>query len=181
MKRTPKILLVAYLATSILFAKDVFLVDTSGSLNKEDTRKEIKKLVKKYLESSNDVIAFSNKTYSVFHENDLKFKGGTELSKALAKATSYSFVILLTDGVPDSIALTIKEAKNLKSNGTKICSVFISSNKTAVPNVLKTISDKVFSTNQIEKVLELCNSRVKEKLIGSTALKIQIDEHKYDF
>ena len=177
-----KILIIAiYLTTNLLNAKDLLLVDFSVSLDTYNTKKQIKSVVKRYLRTSNDILAFNDKVFPILNSENLKFGGGTALSKGLSRATNYSYIILLTDGIPNDEKATVKEAERLKKQGSKICSVYITNKKKSIPNVLKTISDKVFATREIKQVFELCNSRIKKELIGKTALKIQINPNKYDF
>lgn len=182
MKKILKIVM-ALCLTINLNGEDLLLVDTSGSLEGYSTENKIKQVVRSYLDTSNTVLAFNDDVYMVKSQDDLDFRGGTKLSDALIKVASMDveYLILLTDGEPNSKTDTLLAFKKLQTNNVKVCSVYISNDSKNVPEVLKQISDQIFVTSQIDQVFELCNSSVRDELIGKTAVIKQVDVNKYVF
>ena len=163
-----------------LFAKELLLVDTSGSVASHTT--EVTQMVRNYLKTHRNVLAFSSKPYFVKSEKDLEFGGSTALSLALDEIEpigSNFYITIVTDGEPDNSTKTIKSAQRLKKLGVKICAVYVNNNFN-VPDVLSAIADKTFSVNQFSKAIHEC-SAIKDELIGVEAVHKHVDINKYQF
>ena len=163
-----KSLVISILLSSLVFADDILLLDTSGSLSTPQVQKEITDIARIHIDLGKDVLGFSDNVYPIDSLQDVKFGGNTNLSAGLkeAYASNYDYVVLVTDGEPNSNEKTIQEAKLLKESGVKICSVFIS-DQSRVPLVLAKISDEIFFTSDIKESLKLCNADVRERLLSS--------------
>ncbi len=163
-----KTLITLAVATSLAFAGDLLLLDTSGSLSTPAVQSEIKDIAQHNLDKNQDVLGFSDNVYAVNTVEDVVFGGGTNLSAALsqANALNYDYVVLVTDGEPNNEMKTLHEANLLKENGVKICSVFISVDN-RVPLVLAKISDEIFYTQDIKESLNLCSNAVRDRLLNA--------------
>jgi len=183
MKTIAKTIIIICLTTSFINAGDLLLIDSSGSMDRRSIKKPIKEMVKSYLNTSNEVLAFNDDVYTVKDKNDLVFKGGTALSKALEHIYSLDigYVVLVTDGIPDSETKTLLASKKLREKDVKICSVYLTNSSGSTPTVLEQISNQLFSTNEIDQVFKLCTSAVKKKLISGLAVQKRVDTHKFDF
>lgn len=180
---TTKNLSVLLVATTLFANNDsVFLVDTSGSMSKKVIRTKVAKVVDTYLKNDVAVIGFNSVAYDVFNVKDLKFKGNTLLGKALKKSIhhSISYIVIMTDGNPSDKEETLNNAKVLKEQGVKICSIYISENKNKAPKILTDISDAIFVTNDIGKIKKLCGNETRNRLLGKEAVYKVFDETKYN-
>jgi len=162
-----------------LQAKDMLLVDTSGSV--EPSAQEVKNMVHKYLRTNKNVLAFASKPYFVQEEGDLVFGGGTALSLAFEKVKSMGvdFLIVVTDGMADNPAKAIAMAKKLKNNGVTICGVYVSENL-EIPEEFAKIADKTFAVNQFNQAVKHCTD-IREDLMGKEATHKTVDADKYLF
>jgi hypothetical protein len=165
-----------------LSGKELLLIDTSGSMRTDRAMSGVKKIVKEYqLTQQGTIWGFNSDLYTVNSISDLDFTGGTVLSVPLQKAydEKYKFITIVSDGEPLSIHNTKLAAKSLRTNGVKICSVYITADN-KVPPILKEMSDAVFSTSDITKVFELCSETVKSSLLGRSAVKKQINNSQFN-
>ncbi|MDA7817976.1 hypothetical protein N9A28_07285 [Sulfurimonas sp.] len=160
-------------ANSASLDKDILLLDTSGSLNHANTVSEIKRITKGYLKDGKSIIGFNDNAYPVNRLRDLKFGGGTSTSKALKAAVDgdYKYVVLITDGQANDSRKTELQARHLKNNGAKLCSVFISNSGKSIPSSLNKMSDQVFLSSNVSSAFNMCSGKVREKLLGISAAK----------
>ena len=180
MRRLRSILIVVAVLGVSLSAKDLLIVDTSGSVTSH--AQEVTEMVRSYLKTHQNVLAFSSKPYFVKSEKDLQFGGSTALSLALDEIEPIGrnfYITIVTDGEPDNNLEAIKAAHKLRKSGVKICAVYVSNNHN-VPEVLNAIADKTFSVNQFSKAIYEC-SAIKDELIGVEAVHKHVDINKYQF
>lgn len=179
MKRVISIVLVALVMLTQLNARDLLMVDTSGSV--ESNAKELKNIVRKYLRTSKNVLAFNSKPYFVQSENELSFGGSTALSLALKKVQplGIDFLIVLTDGSPDNPEKSIAMARKLRDSGVTICGVYVS-DSLEVPKTFELIADKTFAVNQFNDAVTNCTD-IRQDLMGTEAISKSVDADKYAF
>lgn len=179
MKKLVNKFTVSMVLSTLIFASDeVILLDTSGSLNTPSTVTEISRLTQENLKRGKEIIAFSDDAYRVKKVSDLKFGGGTATSKGLKAVlnTNYRYVVIVTDGESNDNKETIKQAKLLKAKSVKICSVFLTSNGSSIPETLSEISDRVFLSTNVAGAFAMCSdSEVKRQLLGQSAVKKIVD------
>lgn len=175
-----KIALILFISISTSMAKDLLIVDTSGSLSANE--KEVRSVTHKYLQTNQDVLAFADQPYFIKDESELEFGGGTALSLALerVKTLDVDYLTIISDGVPNNEEEAIRIAKTLKDTGIKICGIYISDTLT-VPDTFKIIADRTFAINEIHKALEYCDDSVREELLGTQAQHKVVDGDKYVF
>ncbi len=179
MRRVIKYIAIVLSLLMQLEAKDMLLVDTSGSV--ESNAQEVKDMVHKYLRTNKNVLAFASKPYFVKDEDDLVFGGGTALSLAFAKVESLGvdFLIVVTDGIADNSAKAVAMAKKLKNSGVTICGVYVSESL-EIPEEFSKIADKTFAVNQFNKAVKHCTD-IREDLMGREATHKTVDADKYLF
>jgi nucleoside-triphosphatase THEP1 len=180
MKTIIKIFVTLLLMISATNARELLMIDTSGSVS--GNAKEVKEIVRKYLKTSGEVLAFASSPYFVKNENELTFGGGTALSLALKKVQSLgvNYLTIVTDGEANNENESIRIANELKRQGVKICGVYVS-NGSAIPKSFKLIADRTYGVSQINKALDVCNDSVKQELIGREAVHKSIQADKYVF
>ena len=179
MKKIIKNMIVVLSILTQLQAKDMLLVDVSGSVKPH--AKEVKSMVHKYLKTHTNVLAFASRPYFVKSEDDLEFGGGTALSLALEKVKNLEvdFLIVVTDGIADEPEKAITVAKTLKSEGIVICGVYVS-DSLEVPETFEKIADRTFAVNQFNQAVTHCTN-IREDLMGLEATHKSIDADKYLF
>lgn len=166
---------------SIATANDTVMVfDSSGSMS--NSQNKMKEAIKKALKQNVDAVGFGSYVYTISKANDYHLNGGTALSLAFetidTKYPATRYVVLVTDGSPNSIPLTRASAKKLKDKNIKICSSFIGNG--VLPEILKEISDLTFVSN-IDLAISKCNNKkVKQKLLGA-AVRKKIDINAFAF
>lgn len=168
MLKTLRGLMLVVVMSSMSYGDDILLLDTSGSLSTQKVQSEVISVASTYISEKKDVLGFSDEIYPINKIKDIQFSGSTNLSAALKEAgeANYDYIVLVTDGEPNSEQNTIVEAMKLKDKGIKICSVFVSDSN-RIPLVLAKISDEIFYTKDILSSLNLCNDEVKEKLLSA--------------
>lgn len=179
MKKIINITLVILVLLTHVSAKDLLLVDTSGSV--QSRKEDVKTIVHKYLKKYDNVLAFASKPYFVKSEDDLSFGGGTALSLALKKVQplGIDFLVIVTDGIPDEPEEAIKIAKELRSSGVTICGVYVSENLD-VPATFEMIADKTFAVTQFNQAISHCTN-IRDDLMGIEAIHKSVDADKYIF
>lgn len=179
MKKIIRILLLTLLVWTHLNAKEMLIIDVSGSI--EPHAKEVKQMVHQYLENHTMVLAFASKPYFIKNEDELSFEGSTALSLALEKVQSLrmDFITIVTDGSPDNVEKSTAMAKKLKDRGTKICAVYVGEGL-KVPKVFSVIADKTFAINQFKLAVSRC-TEAREQLIGIEAMHKSVNIDKFVF
>lgn len=178
-----KILIALLMIMNISSAKDLLLVDTSGSMNNFKTKESVVQIVDSYLGIREKVLGFNDTVYEVKETKDLKFNGGTNLAKAFNYIYSLDidYVVLITDGIPSNKLKALRASKKLKEKGVKVCGVYVSKEDTTIPKILEKISDQLFVTSNLNQIFTLCSNSVKNRLLGKTAVKKSVNINKYDF
>ena len=179
MKKIINITLAVLVLWTHLSAKDLLMVDTSGSV--KSSKEEVKSIVHRYLKQHDNVLAFASKPYFVKSEDDLSFGGGTELSLALKKIQplGIDFLVIVTDGIPNEPEEAIKIAKELKNSGVTICGIYVS-DSLDVPQTFEMIADRTFAVTQFNQAITHCTN-IREDLMGIEAIHKSVNADKYVF
>lgn len=162
-----------------LASETSFLLDMSGSMSSNPQSVEaIKLLTKKHLNDKNiELIGFNDTAFHIKSLKDVRIGGNTAIAKALkiVNKKSTKYIILVTDGIPNSPQEALAEAKKLKKKKVKICSIFLK-NKTGQkePEILKEISEQVFTSKSIMSAYAQCVA-VKEQWVAEAAKRVKND------
>jgi len=179
MNKIINILLLLLVVHSTVAAKDLLLVDVSGSTKSK--AQEVRIVVQKYIETGGKVLAFSDNVFEIKHADDLIFNGNTNLSLALEKVKSLNidYLTIVSDGLPMDEDKSIKIAKELKNSAVTICGIFIS-DSLVVPTTFKIIANQTYAFSEYSKAIAHC-ADMKFELMGKQAKQKSVDINKYTF
>lgn len=180
-----KIILVKLLIVVLLFAQnenEIVLVDMSGSMGTEIIIKSIKKVVAEYLKNGARVYGFNANIKQINTIDEIIMRGGTNLLNALelieSKHKQLKYLILITDAKVNESNAILSVSNEMKKNGVKICSIYLSQNSSKVPKILLDISEELFETNNINSAFKRCKLKIRE-FREEHAKKIDVDDDEY--
>lgn len=166
--------------SSMIYASDtIVLMDLSASMFRNE--KAVKKLVKDYLKQNIPLIGFNDTAFEIKKEHEVVMGSNTNLTSALKYTNHYkniNYLLIATDGIPNNEDTVRKEISNLKQQGVKICSIYLSKNNSQPPQVIQDISDKVFTSNSLYSAHNMCK-KIQKKWVAEMAKKINNDETKF--
>jgi len=146
-----------------------FLIDFSASMDTASNKQVINKLIKSKLKAGDvKLYSFSNTVKRITTDDSfVEFSGGTNLSNALEKVTNdinTSIIYLISDGMPNSSENVLSVYNSIK-NRVRICTIFLSDDNQP-PKILKDISFKIFTENELQNSSILHCEKIKQKIIN---------------